>query len=106
MRKMERPTPGGGTDGNNDKGFRGASAKLQDLFKGAGRRSGTQGAARRALAARGARIGATNRFPSAGARRGRGRKWIEQRATVAGMDGGGGVRGKCGACVWGGHIIG
>src|SRR6202795_3831616 len=105
MRKMERPTPRGGTDGNNDKGFRGASAKLQDLFKGAGRRSGTQGAARRALAARGARIGATNRFPSAGARRGRGRKWIEPRATVAGMGAGGGDRGEFGGGDRGGEVF-
>src|SRR5882724_5915852 len=84
MREMEGPAPGGCVDGSYDEGLRGASANLHDLFKGAGRCSGTQGATGRAFAAHGARSGTTRGFPSGGACR----KWSEPRATVAGMDAG------------------
>src|SRR6266850_6451398 len=101
MRKMEGAAPGGRIDGSDNKGFRRASANLHDVFEGAGRCPGTQGATGRAFAARGARSGATGEFPSAGACRGRGCKWSESRAAVAGMDAGWRYRGNCGADDWG-----
>src|SRR6266478_239382 len=97
MREMEGPAPGSRIDGGYDNGFRRASANLHDLFKGAGRCSGTQGATGRAFATRGARSGASSRFPSEGACRGRGSERSEWRAAVAGMDAGGSYRGNCGA---------
>ena len=101
---MEGPAPGSRTEGNYDKGFRRASANLHDLFKGTGRCSSTQGATRRAFATRGARSGTTSGFPSASACRGRGSKWSESRAAVAGMDAGGSCHGNCGADDWGDHV--
>src|SRR6267142_4914629 len=97
MREMEGPVPGGRIDGSYDKGSRRAPANLHDLFKGAGRRSGTQGATGRAFAARGAGSGAPGGFPSAGACRGRGSEWSEARAAMASMDACGSYGGNRGA---------
>src|SRR6267378_5604122 len=104
MREMEGPDLGGRFAGTNGKGFRRAPADLHDLFKGTGRAAGTQGATGRAFAARGSRSGATSGFPSAGACCGRGSKWSEPRAAMAGMDAGWSHRGNCGADDWGNHV--
>src|SRR6267143_4724958 len=104
MREMEGPASGDRIDGSNDKGFRRTPASLCDLFKGAGRCSGTQDATGRAFAARDARSGAASGFPSAGACHDWGSEWGEPRATVAGMDAGWSYGGNCSGDDWGDDV--